>query len=246
MRYGIISDIHSNREALDACLRALDRLRIDTYVCLGDVVGYGADPAYCVETVRNLVELGILGNHDAAVAGKMDYSYYYEAAREVLNWSRRQLNEEQVTWLQSLPYSKNKEEQGICFTHGDPIQPEAYNYVYTVEQASYLLHHYEKMTTISFVGHSHLRRVYLFPDHEHVRELQVDNIKLESDKKYLVAVGAVGQPRDYDPRSSFCVFDTETQKVTLHRVEYDVEGAARKIMDAGLPESFAYRLFNGI
>lgn len=242
MRIGIISDIHSNIEALDEVLMVMARLKIDRYVCLGDLVGYGANPSEVMDIVRPLVDFTIMGNHDAAVAGQMDYQYYYDEARDALAWTRESLSEENIEYLKSLPYFRIEEE--ICFVHGEPIAPERFNYVYTLEQATALSQHYELLRNVTFVGHSHLRRVYEMSDREAV-ELPVDNFTMRADRKYVIAIGSVGQPRDYDPRAGFVVYDSGARHVEFYRIEYNVEGAADKIIKAGLPEYFATRLYSG-
>ena len=246
MRFGIITDIHGNREALETVLKSLDRLRIDRYICLGDVVGYGADPAYCLQTVRSLCSVVIMGNHDAAVSGKMDFSYYYDAAKQVLEWTRAQLDEEQLQWLSNLPYLQRDEESGQCFTHGEPLNPESYNYIYTIEHAMNLTGRFDELLPLTWVGHSHLRRFFRFDKGAEVRELLVENTILDKQYKYVIAAGSVGQPRDSDPRCGFMVDDSDTGKVTVHRQEYDIAAAAQKIVEAGLPHGFAYRLYNGV
>src|SRR5207253_3263031 len=132
-RIGIFSDIHANIEALTAVLEAFRAERIDKYVCIGDAVGYGASPNECCDLVRSTAAFTLLGNHDAAVAGRMDYSYYYDAARHALDWSASVLSDENLAWLRSLPYTYRIGEVGFC--HGSPIEPKAYEYIFALEQA---------------------------------------------------------------------------------------------------------------
>ncbi len=246
MRFGIITDIHGNQPALETVLSAMDKLRIDKYICLGDVVGYGASPKWCLDTVRDLCEVVILGNHDAAVIGKMDSSYYYDAAKQVIEWTRQQLTEEDLKWLNERPYIAFEKERDQCFTHGDPIDPERFNYIYLLDHAMDLLQYYEELHNITWVGHSHLRRIFRFESPDTVREVAVENLILDENNKYLVACGSVGQPRDGDPRTGFVVFDSDDNKITFHRLEYDVQRAHDMILEAGLPHGFAFRLMNGV
>ncbi len=242
MRIGIISDLHSNLEALQAVLRTLPHLKIDRIVCLGDLVGYGADPDTVVTLVRPLADFTIMGNHDAAVARQMDYHYYYEAAREALDWTRAQLSDDNLTYLKELPYFRV--ESGACFTHGDPISPHEFNYIYTLEQARQMQAFYELLQPVTFVGHSHLRRAFQLSPTETI-ELPVDNLTLREDRKYIIAVGSVGQPRDYDARAGFVIYQTDTRRVEFYRVAYDIDRAAEKILNAGLSDYFASRLYGG-
>src|ERR1700687_4094962 len=137
MRIAIISDVHSNIEALSEVLRVADQQNLDRVVALGDIVGYGASPNPCCELVRSVSEITLLGNHDAAVAGRMDYSFYYEAARRALDWSASVLSEENLTWLQSLPYTYRIDDVGFC--HGSPLEPQRYSYIFALEQARELV-----------------------------------------------------------------------------------------------------------
>src|SRR5438093_10514169 len=134
MRVGLFSDTHSNLEALSAVLRKLDEEGVDKLVCLGDTVGYGANPNETCDLVRSRAAVTILGNHDAAVAGRMDYSYYYDAARNALDLHARQLSQENMVWLRNLPYEVR--EGDITFCHGSPINLAAFEYSFSVWQAT--------------------------------------------------------------------------------------------------------------
>ena len=154
MRIGIFSDVHANIEAMNAVVEAYRSERIDKYVCIGDVVGYGASPNECCDIIRKLAAYTILGNHDAAVAGRMDYSYYYDAARQALDLHARQLTPENMTWLRALPYEVR--EGDITFCHGSPINLEEFEYIFSVEQATRCLDIWDELATVTFIGHSHL------------------------------------------------------------------------------------------
>ncbi|RJO66415.1 MAG: metallophosphoesterase [Myxococcales bacterium] len=242
MRTAIISDIHANYEALSAVLEIVERLKTDRCVCLGDLVGYGASPNESVQAVRERAEFSILGNHDAAIVGRMSLDFYYDTAREALEWTAQSLTPENDAYLRSLPYVR--EERDICWVHGEPERPEAFNYVYTLPQARRLAGAYERLKPVTFVGHSHLRRVFVVEPNGAL-ELPTDNLTLNAERKYVVAVGSVGQPRDNDPRAAFAIFDEQTRRVEFYRVDYDVDRAAEKILKAGLPQFFAHRLYSG-
>ena len=244
MRIGIISDIHSNLEALTEALSALERQRPDRIFCLGDVVGYGASVNECCALVRKVSEVTLLGNHDAAVAGRMDYSFYYDAARHALDWTAAQIAPGHLEWLRALPYTHDLE--GIGLSHGNPVAPRAYEYVFAKEQARDLLPHLPALKDVSFVGHSHLCKAFaLHPDGE-VHEVVASRFGLRRGYKYVVSVGSVGQPRDSDSRACFVTYDTEARVVEFHRVPYDIERAAQKIFDADLALNFGKRLFLGV
>ena len=245
MRIGIFSDIHGNLEALNAVLTAYESEAIDVYMCAGDVVGYGASPNECVNIVKALTPHIVLGNHDAAVAGFMDYSFYYEAARRVLDMHASMLSEENMTLLKSLPYNRRFPDIGLKLCHGSPINETEFDYIFTVEQAYALLPFYEELDQLTVIGHSHLCRVFaLRPDG--VQEIGSRRFTLQPDQKYIVSVGSVGQPRDYDNRASYTIFDTDTMQFSFKRIEYDIETSAAKIYALGLERNFANRLFMGV
>lgn len=243
MRIAIISDIHSNIEALTEVVKVIDELRADRVVCLGDVVGYGASPNECCEIIRNLAEVTLLGNHDAAVAGRMDYSFYYEAARQALDWSASVIADEHLAWLKSLPYTYRIGEVGFC--HGSPLDPQAYEYIFALEQARELVPYIEELPEVTFIGHSHLCKAFAIgPDD--VTDVVAQKFGIKRGSKYIVSVGSVGQPRDYDNRSCFVLYDTDARTVEYHRVEYDIESSAQRIFDADLAVNFGKRLFLGV
>jgi diadenosine tetraphosphatase ApaH/serine/threonine PP2A family protein phosphatase len=244
MRIGIISDIHSNVEALTRSLAALERHRPDRIVCLGDVVGYGASVNECCEIVRRVAEVTLLGNHDAAVSGRMDYSFYYDAARHALDWTASRIDVEHLEWLRTLPYAHRLE--GVQFSHGSPVQPDAYEYVFAIEQARELLPHLEALADVNFIGHSHLCKAFALNAAGDVTEVVATRFGLRRGYKYVISVGSVGQPRDCDNRACFAVYDSDARVVEYHRVPYDIETSAQKIFDADLALNFGKRLFLGV
>ena len=245
MRLGIFSDVHANYEALSAVLEAYKKERIDVFYCLGDTVGYGGSPNECVDIIRRLARLTILGNHDAAVAGRMDYSYYYEAARHALDTHAAMLSPENMAWLKQLPYREKLDEFGVDLCHGSPVRIEEFEYIFAPEQARECLPILDELGQLTLIGHSHLCKVFALSRHE-VEELPAVDLTLHPDKKYIISVGSVGQPRDYDNRASYTVFDTTTRRFEFKRVEYDVETAADKVLRARLERNFAHRLFLGV
>jgi diadenosine tetraphosphatase ApaH/serine/threonine PP2A family protein phosphatase len=243
MRYAILSDVHSNIEALTAVLRALEAEGVDSYICLGDVVGYGASPNECCDLLRELCDVTLLGNHDAAVAGRMDYSFYYDAARQALDWSGSVLRAEHLAWLKTLPYSCRVGQVGFC--HGSPLDPEAYEYIFALEQAQELLPFAVDLPEVTFIGHSHLCKAFAIGRSD-VKDVVSPRFSLRRGHKYIISVGSVGQPRDYDSRSCCVIYDTERRSVEFLRVEYDIESSAQKIFDADLALNFGRRLFIGV
>ncbi len=245
VRLGIFSDTHANYEALSAVLEAYKSERIDVYYCLGDTVGYGGSPNECADLVRQLAKKTILGNHDAAVAGRMDYSYYYEAARQALDTHASMLSAENMTWLRGLPYKEKLEDIGVDLCHGSPVRLEEFEYIFAPEQARECLPMFDELGHITLIGHSHLCKVFALTPNS-VEELPSVDFKLEKNRKYIVSVGSVGQPRDYDNRASFTIYDSDEQKFYFKRIEYDIESAAEKVLKAKLERNFAHRLYIGV
>lgn len=245
MRLGIFSDIHSNYEALTRVLEFYKANPCDLYVCLGDVVGYGADPDICCKLVQEITRYTVLGNHDAAVSGRMNYAYYYDAARNALDWHAELLSPEHIEWLKGLPYIEFIEDLDIAFCHGSPVNMEDFDYVFSIEQANQLVPHYEELAHITFIGHSHLTKSFALSP-EGATDVTASSLQFEPDRKYIVTVGSVGQPRDYDNRACCTVFDTDTMRIEYTRLEYDIEKAAKKIFESKLASNFGKRLFLGI
>jgi diadenosine tetraphosphatase ApaH/serine/threonine PP2A family protein phosphatase len=243
MRLGIFSDVHANLEAVKAVIEAYKSERIDRYVCLGDTVGYGASPNDCCDLVRPLAAVCVLGNHDAAVAGRMDYSYYYDAARHALDIHAQALSAENLAWLKTLPYESR--EGTLAFCHGSPICLEEFEYIFSVEQAAKCLPVFDELAEVTFIGHSHLCKAFALTPTE-VHDVVAQKFYIRRNHKYIISVGSIGQPRDYDNRASYTVFDTDEMSFEFKRVEYDVETAARKIFESDLERNFGNRLFIGV
>lgn len=245
MRLGIFSDTHANYEALCAVLEAYKSERIDVYYCLGDTVGYGGSPNECADLVRGLAKKTILGNHDAAVAGRMDYSYYYEAARQALDTHAAMLSAENTAWLKSLPYKESLTDVDVDLCHGSPVRLEEFEYIFAPEQARECLPMYDELAHLTLIGHSHLCKVFALTEGT-VEELPATDFTLEQGKKYIVSVGSVGQPRDYDNRASYTIYDSDEKRFHFRRIEYDIESAAEKVLKAKLERNFAHRLYIGV
>jgi diadenosine tetraphosphatase ApaH/serine/threonine PP2A family protein phosphatase len=245
MRLGIFSDVHANLEALVAVVNAYREEAVEAYYSLGDTVGYGASPNECSEIVRGLVKGTVLGNHDAAVASRMDYSYYYDAARSALDYHARLLDPGHMEWLRELPYTILLDEHELLLSHGSPIQPEEFDYVFTEDQARSLMPMFDRLPRVTFIGHSHLCRIFAL-SRDRAYEIPVGRHVLDPGRKYIISVGSVGQPRDFDNRASYTVYDTKASVIEFHRVPYDIERCAGKIFRSPLAPNFANRLFLGL
>ncbi len=239
MRYAIFGDIHGNLEALEAVLAEVDRLGADACFCMGDIVGYGADPEPCMMRVRQLGCLAIVGNHDHAAIGALDITYFNQYARRAAIWTSDNLSEESRAFLRGLSFVEHAPEFAIV--HGSLNAPEAFNYVQTLRDAEINFRMMDK--PLLFLGHSH--QPVAFFDTDPMTYALEEHIAVDPESKTIVNVGSVGQPRDEDPRAAFALYDTEAQEVVIHRVEYDIDRAAGKIMDARLPQALAMRLSLG-
>lgn len=240
MRYAVFSDVHSNLEAFEAVLDAAKTSRVDSYLFIGDIVGYGADPSPCIALLRSLACPVVAGNHDWASVEKTPTEYFNEAAAEAVLWTRERLSEFERAYLcgQGLVH----ETPHFCLVHGTLDHPEEFDYMTDGGRAArtfYLLRQ-----QICFVGHSHMPGVFV-DDGEKVTYHGTEKIAIEAGRRYIINDGSVGQPRDGDPRASFCIYDTEASSVEFRRVPYDIASAQKKIRQAGLPGILADRLFLG-
>ncbi|MBV9440187.1 MAG: metallophosphoesterase family protein [Candidatus Eremiobacteraeota bacterium] len=240
MRYAVVSDVHSNIEALDAVFAQLRE--DDKLLCLGDIVGYGPNPNECVEKIRARATATVLGNHDVAAIDNFGLAYFNPAAREAMKWTQGVLTAENLAWLDSLGYEFRMPE--FLLVHGAPV-----NYFeYILDKASAARAFAATDAPLIFIGHTHIAEVYaLEPDgtisHAHLQQGGV--VALREQVRYLVNVGSLGQPRDLNPLASFGFFDTDARTISVERIAYPVERVQEKIRAAGLPEALARRLSVG-
>ena len=240
MRYAIISDIHGNLQALQEVLSLIGRQEVDRIVCLGDIVGYGADPSACIDLVRKECCSVIMGNHDAAAVGLTSIEYFNPVAREAALWTGKVLTDEQREYLSQLPYKGVFEDFDIV--HSTPDQPELWRYLMQADNAGPLFSYFTSQ--ILFYGHTHVPMVFRYEE-SCASYCEPADFCLENEKRYIVNVGSVGQPRDFDPRASFVVFDSRGKRVSYHRQTYDLAEAQERIIRNGLPPVLAARLSYG-
>ncbi|MDP9105432.1 MAG: metallophosphatase family protein [Candidatus Eremiobacteraeota bacterium] len=237
MRYAVISDVHSNVEALDAVFALLRD--DDALLCLGDIVGYGPNPNECVENIRARATATVLGNHDVAAIDNFGLAYFNPAAREAMKWTQANLKAENLAWLDSLGYEFRMPE--FLLVHGAPI-----NYFeYVLDKAAAARAFAATDAPIIFIGHTHIAEVYTLDEdgaieHRHLQQGAV--VTLRAGLRYLFNVGSVGQPRDLNPRASFGFYDSVAQTVTVTRVPYPIARVQEKIRAANLPDALARRL----
>ncbi|HUT74273.1 MAG TPA: metallophosphoesterase family protein [Armatimonadota bacterium] len=242
MRYGIISDIHANLEALEA---ALKRLRgVDAYICLGDIIGYGPDPGECIEVVKALPGLRcVIGNHDLACVGKYDVNWFNWYARDAIAWTQERLTAADRGYLLSLPLMDM--ENSLTLVHGSLPQPM--DYVTSAADARGVFA--EMITPVCLIGHTHVSEHYAHTHgaaHVTHRSLKRGGtVKLDRGLSYIVNCGSVGQPRDGNPLASFGLYDTARREVKIMRVEYAVERVREKMEEVNLPALLGERLALG-
>lgn len=239
MKYALVSDIHGNLEAFTEVLKKIKEEECEKIVCLGDIVGYGANPRECIALVRENNMATIAGNHDFACIGKTNINYFNSYAKEATLWTRKITTDEDKKFLNNLPLVDYHE--NFTVVHGTLYSPELFDYIQTTYDAYLSLQLLESQ--ICFLGHSHVPITFFQGDLISYTLNPV--VKIEEGVKALINIGSVGQPRDDNPRASFATYDTDKMEVEIHRVEYDVEKTMAKILKAGLPPPLAERLKYG-
>jgi predicted phosphodiesterase len=238
MRFMIFSDIHGNLDALERVIEEIDMLRPDMIVCLGDVVGYGANPRECIDIVEEFAQIRIGGNHDLATVGLTDSSDFNLAAKRSIAWTERTLDPTHHEMLER--YDSIKRYSGCIFTHATPLSPLSWEYIYTVSQARKIFRGVREK--FIFIGHTHVPGIIAYGHNNACTVVRDSIVTIKPESRYLINVGSVGQPRDGITAASFALLDTKKQKISLRRVPYDVTSAQEKIRSVGLPEVLASRL----
>jgi len=242
LRYGIISDIHSNLEALHAVIAEIDAMGVDALLCLGDIVGYGPSPNECCDLLRARDAIAIAGNHDEAAVRAAGAERFNTLAREAMSWTRTQLTPENRAYLAGLP--RERRVGGFAMVHGAPVHH--FDYIMDVMDAKRA---FEATTeALTFVGHSHVAEVYYQDPAGRTfqqRLLHGGRIDIVPEFRYITNVGSVGQPRDRNPQASFACYDDAIAAVEIRRVAYDIERVRERMAQASLPKPLAERLAAG-
>ena len=236
MRFAIISDLHANLEATEAVLADARERKCTHYVCLGDVVGYNANPRECLDLVRKLGCPVVKGNHDEQASLEESSRDFNALAEMAINWTREQLPDADKEWLRALPFTRTIRD--FTIVHATLNIPEQWDYVFnTLDAAASFTY---QQTNVCFFGHTHVAGAFVRDDG--VKRVKADQLPIEPDKKYFINTGSVGQPRDGDWRAAYCIYDIEQNCVEQRRIKYDVDTAQEKIIKAGLPRLLAERL----
>jgi predicted phosphodiesterase len=239
MRYAVISDIHSNWEALESTFREIDRRKVDQIICLGDIVGYGANPSECLALICERSDEIVLGNHDEAVFNVALRAYFNPLARQAIEWTETQLKAKEQKKLRDFSPIVINRKANVTWAHGSVHEPHAYHYLFSKSDARPTFQKLE--TDFCFFGHTHIPSLFSEKSGE-VRYLPAGRYELPEKDRYVLNPGSVGQPRDRNPELSFALFDADKREVELIRMKYDNQKAAEKIREAGLPSFFADRL----
>ena len=243
MKIALISDIHANEEALEAVLADIKTKKVDETLCLGDIVGYGANPNECIELVKKSCSLTLLGNHDAAAVGLLSTQHFNIHAKIAIEWTTENLKNSSNAHLKTLPLKEIVYSHTIV--HATPYEPNMWYYITSLEEAAFNFQFFE--TTFCFVGHTHIPIIIVL---EHEKEVYVhqgetldygglDNVR------FLINVGSVGQPRDRNSKSCYGIIDSDAKTFTYHRVAYDVQKAQAKMRKIKMPEFLITRLEEG-
>ena len=248
MQVAVLGDVHSNLDALSVVLEDCDERGIQKILQVGDVVGYGPDPKACIAVLRERGAQICLGNHDAAVLGRISLDLFNPFARYAVEWTRAQLESEDLAYLRALPLFQVLFDLDITLVHGSLHEPAEFDYVRSLSSARLSMEAQE--TKACFVGHTHQPCLFTMEggtEFQYRPEFESQqNYELTSNQQALVNVGSVGQPRDEDPRTAYVIYDTEALTMNLIRLDYPIENVQDKIRAAHLPEVLADRLTYGL
>ena len=241
MRYGIFADIHSNLEALDTVIAAYRKETIDKYFCVGDVVGYAANPNECAEKIKALCEIAVAGNHDWAAVNLLSIEYFNPVARQAILWTRDNLDERSKSFLESLKLIHRNND--LTLVHGTLDNPQDFNYMIDgrIAQGTFEL----LETKICFVGHSHIAGIFNKHKDGRIEYCEEERVKIQDENSYIVNVGSIGQPRDNNPRAAYSIYDTDKKEIQIKRADYDIQKTRERIINAGLPRFLGDRLIIG-
>lgn len=246
MKFGIISDIHSKLEALNKVMPILiNEQKVDKIICIGDIVGYGANPNECIQIVKKNVNYCVAGNHDYGIVRKTPINNFSKPAKIAAKWTRKKLSNNNYEYLQLLPLINKIPIWNLMTVHSSPSSPSNWEYLLSIEKVKNEFNYFNEK--ICFVGHSHQPIVFEKCMNE-INSFTAKNgldFRTKDTNKYIINIGSVGQPRDGNPQASFCTFDTKNNRLKILRVDYKIENAQEKIIAAELPTILADRLSMG-
>jgi predicted phosphodiesterase len=243
MKIALISDIHANIEALESVLSDIEARSVDEILCLGDIVGYGANPNECIELVKKSCSLVLLGNHDAAAVGMLSTQHFNIHAKIAIEWTSDNLKKSSRDYLLTLPLKENKFSH--TFVHATPYEPNMWYYITSLEEAAFNFQFFD--TTFCFVGHTHIPIVIVLEQEKEVYVHPGESLEYRAlaNVRFLINVGSVGQPRDRNSNSCYGILDTDAKIFTYYRIPYDVPKAQAKMRKIKMPEFLITRLEEG-
>ena len=242
MKVALISDVHGNLEALESILRDIERHGAEKIHFLGDAVGYGCNPNECVRLIDKHCEIKLLGNHDYAAMGLESTEHFNQLAQASMDWTMTQIKKKTVRIM--ADFELDAIFLDYYLVHSSPTDPDKWRYILNPEQA---VHHFDKFTqSICFIGHSHYPTYFELDPEGWIAQRTKNILECVEDRKYIVNIGSVGQPRDNDPRACYVIVDTEKNQIEYRRVEYDLEKTQEKMRKAKLPDFLIERLTIGV
>ena len=241
MIFAVISDIHANLEALAAVLEDIEKKQIGAVYCLGDVVGYGCDPSPCIDLVLKHCDIRLMGNHEYYALGLVSDEYLSPLARQSAVWTQEHLSKSDLEKIANFEMDAHLAD--VDLVHASPYEPESWRYILATQEAKRA---FDRMQgSICFYGHTHLPMIFSLSPEGEVRHQVGHDIQPSEEKKYLINVGSVGQPRDNDPNACYVTCDTEDRTVSYNRVAYDIARTQQKMRAAGVPDLLVERLTVG-
>lgn len=242
MRIALISDVHGNLEALENVLRDIEKQGAEKIHFLGDAVGYGCNPDECVKLIDKHCDIKLLGNHDYAAMGLESTEHFNQLAQASMDWTQTRIKDKTIRTL--ADFEMEASFLDYFLVHSSPSEPDKWHYVLNLDQAT---HHFESFSqSICFIGHSHSPTCFEMAASGTVRQHSKPVIKCKKEKRYIINIGSVGQPRDNDPRGCYVIIDTDTDTATYRRVEYNIEKTQEKMRKARLPNFLIDRLAAGV
>jgi diadenosine tetraphosphatase ApaH/serine/threonine PP2A family protein phosphatase len=242
MKFALISDVHGNLEALESVIRDIEKQGAEKIHFLGDALGYGCNPNECVRLVDKHCEIKLLGNHDYAAMGLESTEHFNQLARASMDWTMTQIKSKTVRIL--ADFDLDAVFLDYYLVHSSPTEPDKWRYILSPEQA---VHHFNSFTqSICFIGHSHYPTYFELDAEGWIAQRSRNVLECVEDRKYIINIGSVGQPRDSDPRACYVIVDTEKNRIEYRRVEYDIEKTQEKMRKANLPDFLIERLTIGV
>jgi diadenosine tetraphosphatase ApaH/serine/threonine PP2A family protein phosphatase len=238
MRYAFFSDVHANLEALQAVILDFRKERIDRIYFLGDAVGYGPDPNECVELIDEISEIKLMGNHDYAALGLMNTDYFNQYATESIDWTKHSLKDKTIEIMSD--FELTAEIDNIFIAHSSPKEPDRWHYILDMDDVKENFGFFKSQ--LCLVGHTHRPFIVALTEDGNCAISHRQEEKIHADRRYLINIGSVGQPRDGDPRSAYLIYDLEEQTVRCKRVTYDLKNTQKRMAEYGLPEYLIERL----